>query len=87
MITNEEFEELQNKQYSQNDWLWFYTQAVEKLVREKMEQQLADTNAALNLAIAYIKRMACDGMSHEYALTFGDIHARSILAAIDKKLK
>ena len=38
-LTDDEFEELQNMEFSQNDWLWFYTQAVENKLLEKLKAQ------------------------------------------------
>ena len=39
ILTDDEFEELQNMEFSQNDWLWFYTQAVENKLLEKLKAQ------------------------------------------------
>lgn len=41
-LTDDEFEELQNMEFSQNDWLWFYTQAVENKLLEKLKAQEPD---------------------------------------------
>ena len=53
---------------------------------EELQQQLAANDALLELALAYIRRKACVGMSYEFALQHGDIHARATLEAIDKEL-
>ena len=34
-LTEEEREEIENTPFSQNDWLWFYTQAIEDKLKEK----------------------------------------------------
>ena len=31
----EEFEEIEDVPFSQNDWLWFYTRAIEQALKEK----------------------------------------------------
>ena len=34
-LTDDEREEIENRPFSQNDWLWFYTQAIEAKLKEK----------------------------------------------------
>jgi hypothetical protein len=34
-LTDEEREEIENRPFSQNDWLWFYTRAIEAKLKEK----------------------------------------------------
>ena len=34
-LTEEEREEIENRPFSQNDWLWFYTRAIEAKLKEK----------------------------------------------------
>lgn len=47
ILTEDEFEELQNMEFSQNDWLWFYTQAVETKLLEKLNPRVAELEAVL----------------------------------------
>ena len=34
-LTDEEREEIENRPFSQNDWLWFYTRAIEAKLKDK----------------------------------------------------
>jgi hypothetical protein len=35
VLSDEEIGEIQNREFSQNDWLWFYTRAIEAAVLAK----------------------------------------------------
>ena len=39
ILTEEEIEEIQNREFSQNDWLWFYTRAIEEAILKKLKTE------------------------------------------------
>ena len=39
LLTEQEIDEIQNREFSLNDWLWFYTRAIEAKVIEKIKAQ------------------------------------------------
>ena len=39
LLSDEEIEEIQNREFSQNDWLWFYTRAIEAAILDKLKAQ------------------------------------------------
>ena len=41
ILTEEEIEEIQNQPFSQNDWLWFYTRAIEVAIIKKLGSPVA----------------------------------------------
>lgn len=40
ILTEEEIKEIQEKPFSQNDWLWFYTRAIEQAILDKLQDKL-----------------------------------------------
>lgn len=40
ILTEEEIKEIQEKPFSQNDWLWFYTRAIEQSILDKLQDKL-----------------------------------------------
>ena len=36
VLSDEEIEEIQNREFSQNDWLWFYARAIEQAILNKL---------------------------------------------------
>ena len=79
MITDEEFEELQNRPFSQNDWLWFYTQAVEQLVLEKVEKHAAAKDTTLRKAKDALAEYATDETKYGWT-------AIAAIVEIDKEI-
>lgn len=39
ILTEEEIKEIQEKPFSQNDWLWFYTRAIEQAILDKLQDK------------------------------------------------
>jgi hypothetical protein len=62
VLTDEEIDKIQNQEFSQNDWLWFYTRAIEAAVLAKFGEPVGyyfrDDPAAFAMPGA--------GFSHEY---------------------
>ena len=40
ILTEEEIEDIENRPFSQNDWLWFYTRAIEQAILNKLQDKL-----------------------------------------------
>ena len=41
ILTEDEIQEIQNHPFSQNDWLWFYTRAIEAAILKKIGEPVA----------------------------------------------
>lgn len=44
ILTEEETEEIENRPFSQNDWLWFYTRAIEQAIFDKLQDKLKNSD-------------------------------------------
>lgn len=42
ILTEEEIEEIQNRPFSQNDWLWHYARAIEHAIISKLQENIQE---------------------------------------------
>lgn len=81
ILTEDEFEELQNMEFSQNDWLWFYTQAVETKLLEKLNPRVAELEAVLRECREELDRLSTCENGMQYR------RVAAAIAKIDEVLK